>query len=223
MKYYLIVLKISVILAVASCTGMDEYLKYTDNKELVYSGKVDSAFVYGGRNRVLIRGLLMSDPKIVKVTAYWNMQAEKVELNIERSAGVDEIKLPINLPEGRYNFDLITCDKDGNSSVPVQVSGASYGSRYEEALPNRPVKSVTKEGDKVIVTFYTAAEEIVFTEITFTDSNEKSQVLKVPNNTQTADLPNIKDKSKFTYQTFYKPEKKAIDIFSAKAETAETP
>src|SRR6218665_68256 len=212
-----------VVVVVASCTDMNDYLKYTNGKELVYSGRVDSAFVHSGKNRVLIKGLVMSDPKVVKVRAYWNSRSEMAEINLERSAAVDTIKIYINLPEGRYNFELFTYDKDGNSSVAVPISGSSYGARYEGALSNQPIKSIIRREGKTIITLYKTDETVEFTEITFTDSGSRNQVLRVKNDATIVELANIPSKSLFKYQTFYKPNKKALDIFSAKAEMLASP
>ena len=55
------------LLGVTSCTKMDDYLKYTDGKEILYTGIPDLIEMYSGYNRVVFRGLLASDPKIAKI------------------------------------------------------------------------------------------------------------------------------------------------------------
>ena len=50
------------LLGITSCTKMDEYLKYTDGKEILYTGIPDSIAMYSGYNRVVFRGVLASDP-----------------------------------------------------------------------------------------------------------------------------------------------------------------
>ena len=60
------------LLGITSCTKMDEYLKYTDGKEILYTGIPDSIAMYSGYNRVVFRGVLASDPKIAKIKIYWN-------------------------------------------------------------------------------------------------------------------------------------------------------
>ena len=55
-----------ILLGITSCTKMDEYLKYTDGKEILYTGIPDSIAMYSGYNRVVFRGVLASDPKIAK-------------------------------------------------------------------------------------------------------------------------------------------------------------
>jgi hypothetical protein len=119
------------VAAVAACTDMDDYLKYTGGKELIYTGRVDSVHARAGNNRVVITGLLIADPKIVKLKIYWNIRQDSLTMDIERSPGVDSLSIPIPLPEGRYNFELITYDAVGNSSVTVFAVGSSNGTNYQ--------------------------------------------------------------------------------------------
>ncbi|RYY37908.1 MAG: hypothetical protein EOP46_00965, partial [Sphingobacteriaceae bacterium] len=46
------------LLVVSACKKMDDYLKYTGGKEILYTGKVDSVRILSGKNRVVITGLL---------------------------------------------------------------------------------------------------------------------------------------------------------------------
>ena len=47
----------------SSCTQMDEYLKYTDGKEILYIGKPEGMQMCSGKGRVQFYGILI-DPKI---------------------------------------------------------------------------------------------------------------------------------------------------------------
>lgn len=206
---------VSLLIAVA-CTDMDDYLKYTGGKELIYTGKVDSARVRAGNNRVVITGLLISDPKIVRLKIYWNTRQDSLIKEIERSAGVDSLAIPIPLPEGRYNFEMITYDAAGNASVTVFESGSSYGATYQDALINRPIKAAEAIGpNEVQVDMYNSEETALFTEIIYTDVNDEVKVVRIPSETDRVTLSDIKSQTKFSYQTYYLPEKMAVDTFRA--------
>src|SRR6188474_3700427 len=84
-------------LAIGACTDMDDYLKYTGGKDLIYTGKVDSVHVLAGNSRVVISGLLIADPKITQVKIYWRMRQDSLKLDITRSPGVDSLAIPILL------------------------------------------------------------------------------------------------------------------------------
>jgi hypothetical protein len=207
---------VAVLAVGASCTDMDDYLKYTGGKELIYTGKVDSVHVLAGNNRVVITGLLISDPKITRLKMYWNTRQDSLAMDIERSAGVDSLSIPIQLAEGRYNFELITYDAAGNSSVTVFSSGSSYGTTYQESLINRPVKSAEATGgNNVKLEMYNADETALFTELTYTAVGDQEKTLRIPASVSIVNLPDIKSASRFRYQTYYLPEKLAIDTFKA--------
>ncbi|MBT1707624.1 DUF5013 domain-containing protein [Fulvivirgaceae bacterium PWU5] len=207
------------VAAVVACTDMDDYLKYTGGKDLIYTGKVDSAHARAGRDRVVITGLLISDPKIVKLKVYWNTRQDSLIRDIERSAGVDSLAIPIALPEGRYNFELITYDAAGNSSVTVFSSGSSYGTTYQESLINRPIRAVEVTGiNKVRIQMYNSDETAAFTEVTYLNIDDERKVVRVRADLDSAILPDIKLPSTITYQTYYLPEVLAVDTFKAVAE-----
>lgn len=216
MKNLIGVFIMSLLVAAAACTDMDDYLKYTGGKELIYTGKVDSAQARAGNNRVVITGLLISDPKITKLKIYWNTRQDSLIKDIERSAGVDSLAIPIPLPEGRYNFEMITYDAVGNASVTVFESGSSYGATYQDALINRPIKSAEALGfNEVRVDMYNSDETALFTEIVYTNVDDEVKVVRVPSDIARVTLSDIKNQTKFSYQTYYLPEVAAVDTFKA--------
>jgi hypothetical protein len=215
-----LLLGLGIMLAIGACTDMDDYLKYTGGKDLIYTGKVDSVHVHAGRDRVVITGLLIADPKITRLRMYWNTRQDSLIMDIDRSEGVDSLNIPIPLPEGRYNFELITYDAEGNKSVTVFSSGASYGALYQESLINRPVRAAAVAGkDSVKVNMYNSDETALYTEIIYTTVADEQKVLHVKAGADSVYLVNIKSNTKFTYQTYYLPEKLAIDTFKAAPQT----
>ena len=141
-----------ILLGITSCTKMDEYLKYTDGKEILYTGIPDSIAMYSGYNRVVFRGVLASDPKIAKIKIYWNLKQDSLEQDIRREGNDNVLIIPIPLEEGTYNFEMHTYDKDGlHPSVPFNLTGTSYGDSYKDGLVNRLVKKVEKIEDDVTI------------------------------------------------------------------------
>ena len=211
-----LLLCVGVALVIGACTDMDDYLKYTGGKDLIYTGKVDSVHVRAGRDRVVITGLLIADPKITQLKLYWHTRQDSLVMDIVRSEGVDSLSIPIQLPEGRYNFELITYDAVGNKSVTVFSSGASYGTLYQESLINRPVRAAQVWGeDSVKVNMYNSDETALYTEITYTTLDDEEKVIRVTAAVDSVYLPGIKPATRFKYQTYYLPEKLAIDTFMA--------
>jgi hypothetical protein len=216
MKKLIGIFVVSLLVAAVACTDMDDYLKYTGGRELIYTGKLDSAEARAGNNRVVITGLFISDPKIVKLKVYWNMRGDSLVRDVERSAGVDSLAIPIALPEGRYNFEIITYDAAGNSSVTVREAGSSYGATYQETLVNRPIKGAEAKGlNEIWLDMYNSDETAVFTEVIYTNVNDVVKVRRVPADSARIKIRDIKNQTKFSYQTYYLPEETAVDTFKA--------
>src|SRR4051794_12345471 len=98
-----------VLLAIAgiiSCRKQDDYKKFLTGGEILYTGKAGSVQVHPGRNRVELYWLLLSDPTIVRSKVYWNNHTDSTEVAINRTAGIDTIRLLIsNLAERTYDFE----------------------------------------------------------------------------------------------------------------------
>ncbi|WP_163175750.1 DUF4998 domain-containing protein [Bacteroides sp. 51] len=197
----------------ASCSDMDDYLKYTEGKPRLYTGKVDPAIFLSGDERVVFYGMLTSDPKITKVNIYWNNRKDSLVIDVQRTSGVDIIEKPIALPEGRYYFEVISYDGEGNSSIPVVTTGVSYGDTYRQTLYNRPIKSAEKVGDNVVIEWYNGDETSPFVKVDYTDSNDRAHTIKVPTSEKKTILENFKSMSEFSMQAYYLPDELSIDTF----------
>lgn len=203
-----------ILLGITSCTKMDEYLKYTDGKEILYTGIPDSLFMFSGYNRVVFRGILASDPKIAKIKIYWNLNQDSLEQDIHRTGDSNELIIPIPLPEGTYNFEMYTYDKDGlHPSVPFNLTGTSYGDSYKEALVNRLVKKVEKIADDVTIDWSPAEPTALFTMVQYTDLAGAAKEVKVANSDEQLVLEDYKSMTKFDVQTYFLPDEMSIDTF----------
>lgn len=208
--------------AISSCTSMDEgYKDFIKDGEISYTGKIDSLHVYAGKNRVKVEGLIISDPKVSEVRIFWNNRKDSVVELINRTSGVDQLSVIIpDLDENIYNFEVITYDKLGNSSVPVSQIGTTYGIRYEATLTavimNRKVVFAKANGANVTVTLEGLndfTKNSVHTKITYTATdNTQKEVLVLPNELNIT-ITDYKTGTDFDYSTAYKPVPGSIDVF----------
>lgn len=199
----------------SSCTKMDEYLKYTDGKEILYIGK-PQAIMRSGKGRVQFYGILV-DPKITKLRISYNMGKEVIELPIQRQEGVELFTYDIPLKEGIYNFTIQTFDDDGHSSVSESLNGSSYGDIYESTLYNRGISSVVCAGNETTVQWSTADTNSPFVRIWYTDVNDQERCVQVEQTDKETVLPEYKSMSNFSMKTFYLPDEMAIDTFDIAA------
>jgi hypothetical protein len=197
---------------IPSCSDMDDYLKYTGGKEIIYTGKVEGMIFRSGRERVIFNGFLISDPSINKVSIYYNNRKDSVILPIERKSGIDTLQYEFKLKEGTYNFEVYTSDGKGNTSVVSYETGKSYGERYMETLYDRPVKSIEQRTGHVLIEWYNA-DPTASVELIYEDEDGNSRMRYIPATLDTTMLLNCKPASLIQMQTCYLPDTFAVDTF----------
>lgn len=211
---------------IMSCSKMDDYKKYTKDGEISYTGKIDSLKILPGKNRVLVSGLFISDPKVTSCRIFWNNRADSMIVPVVRTLKVDSLKQIITgLAEGVQNFEIVTYDSKNNPSIKTFQSVRIYGDEYQRFLINRPIADV-ELGDNgtatikwggldktlgigTVVLTYTKADQTVVT------------IKKLPKDTTTTTLlPNYKYGTQFSYTTEFLPDSTAIDTFYPLDKTA---
>lgn len=204
------------------CTKMDEYLKISGDKEIVYPGKITDVVAHSGNGRVLIEGWCNSDPKITSCRIYWNLGAEYVEVPVDMSAPPFQVQKEIALPENEYNFDIYTYDAQGNRSIPVNVSCESYGETYIASLRNRVVNSFSYSGTTGTVTWYPMDTTLgaFETEVTYKTTSGENMTVVTPVAETTTVLENY-DGGAVTYRTAFRPDAACLDVFYAEPTTLE--
>jgi len=201
-----------------SCSPMDEYKDFiTNGGEIQYTGRVDSVLVYSGKERVMVTGLFVSDPKITECRIFWNSRLDSVSVPVVRTEKVDTLKQILNLPENLYNFEIYTYDNQGNRSVPVFAMGTSYGSGYEKSLPNRIISGspIYIEAQGLKVNWYSIDQTLgpVETKIKYTDLADASVVAKIEAKDTEIMIADYKPGTTFTYQTSFLPDTLCLDTF----------
>lgn len=213
----------------SSCEKMeDNYNKFLEGGEIVYSSKVDSLQAFGGRNRALISYQIISDPKVVNSRIFWNNGKDSLDIPVQRSTGIDKISgLINNLNEGIFTFNVYTYDKDKNKSIKSEVICSVYGEIYAGSISNRPLKSAIYNNTtgNVTLEWYGVSEQAVVVILNYTDKtgNSKSLIdspsidpynpMKPAKFRITITLPDFMKGTSVEYKTGYKPTHSAIDTF----------
>lgn len=204
------------ISGLTSCEKLhDSYEDYVVPGGIVYPGRIKSPELFPGRNRVMIIWPQSLDPSIDKARIFWNTNSDSLEIPIPSSE--DTISVIIeDLAEQSYSFMLKTYDAAGNSSVPVEVIGRTFGDLYQESLSNRsisiseftpPAQLVVRWGGADITNFAYA------TEISYTDTLGNARTVQFPVTADTSALSDIQAGTNYQYRTLYVPESTSIDTF----------
>lgn len=219
MKQYIIIAVKYVVMAlsllVVSCSeGMYDYKEFARGGEIYYTGKIDSVKIYSGFERVYVTGLFMSDPKITSCRIYWNNKADSLDVPVIRTEGIDTLKQFIPLPEGVFNFQLNTYDALGNTSIPVNAVGRSYGNDFMTSISNRLISACKMDGDNNLNIDWRNIDKTlgpIATEVVYLDSQGKeSRMIVDIEETQTS-IPDCHPETTCKYRTLYLPDELCID------------
>ena len=209
---------LAVITLFSSCEKSDEFMKFVKGGEISYIGKLDSVKVYSGKNRVMIKALITSDPKIKECRIFWNNKADSLIIPVTKEMISDTINRYVNIStEGFQNFLIYTYDADGNRSIPVNTSGRVYGSRYQATLANRDISSArTDETTGLTNVSFLGMDRLtgVFaTDITYTKLNDQMATVRIPVDSTNIKLKDFKYGSTISYKTLFLPDTVSIDTF----------
>jgi hypothetical protein len=211
-------------LTIASCQKKDEYKKFTEGGEIVYPAKIDSLRILSGNGRVKVSGALNADPKVVRFRVFWNSKLDSVDVQVNRTGGVDSVNYIIgNLQEGPMSFEVRTYDSEGHVSVPMNAVGNIYGERYRSALNNRAILSTefnTQGEAKLKFQDITIESGTVGMQIRYKhkDNTTHDTVIVAQLKDQVVTLPKFNG-NPITYRVINKPDPTSIDKFYSNYET----
>ncbi|HKJ42413.1 MAG TPA: DUF4998 domain-containing protein [Sunxiuqinia sp.] len=219
-KYMLIWVLGLVVLAMtfSGCSKMDDYKKYIEGGEISYTGKIEDVVAHPGHNRILLTGLLTSDPKITSVKIYWNSGFDSIVQPVQRTLGIDTVSVLLdNMEENVHSFAIYTADDFGHRSVPVNKSARVYGDRYIASLINRNLKDAQASSEGVKLTWGPSAylKGFISTEVVYTnqEGQEVTYVQAGSSKVDTTYLTDFKVGSGVKYRSSYTPDSLSIDTF----------
>ncbi len=203
------------LLGFPSCSDMnDNYEVFLKDGETIYPGKADSLKTFSGNHRIMLQWLLVSDPTVSRAKIYWNTKQDSLELPIQRTLGVDTVRVIVpNLDERTYTFTIYTFDNKGNKSVSSEVSGVAYGDVYISSLLRRAYTKVAVTSGKLVITWKAAQKQSVGDELVYTVNTGTEKTILVPVTETTTTLADYQTGTSFKYRSLYLPEETAIDTF----------
>lgn len=215
-----------IALSFAACEKADQYKEFVKDGEISYIGKLDSVKVYSGKNRVMLRGMITSDPKIVECRVFWNNKKDSIVIPVTKEMISDTIQRFIDIAtEGFQNFVIYTYDAAGNSSIPVNTSGRTYGNRYQSGLVNRDIATArTDETTGITTVDFLGMDRLtgVFaTDLTYTKLNNQTATVRIPIDSSRISLKDFKYGSTVNYKTLFLPDTISVDTFYSAISTRE--
>ncbi len=205
-------------LVLAGCTKMDDkYKPYLSGGEVVYQVQPDSIMIFPGHDRIQLDWQLTSNPNVTHGRVYWNNGADSVDAPVTPGGKKDHVSVLIDpIPEGSYTFSIVTFDKAGHVSVPVDTIGRVYGDVYISTLTNRRTSRAVLIGGKPKIEWLSETDSTaVGTEIRYLDQQGAEQhiFVKTTDSITTIAEPPLGDSVQ--YRSLFIPVSGALDTFAA--------
>lgn len=215
-KLMLTILTLAAAVAWGGCSKMDDYREFAAGKVKKYAGRVDSLRLYPGDGRLVMSWLHIADPNVNRVTISWNA-ADSVVVPVKRTDNPDSLAYEFKpLPEGVYSFTVVTTNSFGERSVPVFISGKSYGENYKGTLLNRPLEDAwLPESGNAVLKWGAKEETCIGVKIAYTKNDGSPAEGYLEDAAAEIVLNDYKPGTPFTYRTLFKPEPLSIDTFYA--------
>lgn len=205
---------VSLLFLLASCTPMDyKYSDFIKDGPITYLTKLDETEVeaVGGRNRIHIVIPELDDPRASKVEIYWFNKQEQLIAPVNPSE-VTNVYID-DLVEASYIFELSILDDKGNRSIPVAITGTSYGIIWESLLQNRLIASQGREEGNYRITYDENIDQrLLGTEFEWRPEERFPQTLLIDSAQTTGYLEDFTAHS-FRYRSVYLPEPGSEDLF----------
>ena len=200
----------------ASCTGMNDIIQeYLDRGEINYIGKTDSIYAIGGKNKIQFKWIANADPRIEKLYVTWQNGEERDTLScdVDRSTAnkAGYVSHTFELPdmEGTFVFYTYHTGSKGYNSVPSEVTGTIYGDKYASKLKARRIESIDAFVGKTQL-IWQSSDGSVRDEVTYTDNQDKQQMIIVKAEDEVTILPDHKLGTLIHIKSIYVPEKETI-------------
>lgn len=205
-----------ILLTGGACTGqLDTIQEYLDAGEIIYAAKMDSIEIRPGYNRVEVAGLLKYGMDTERCVIRWLPDNDSLAVPVQRVNPVDTFRVFIeDLPEGTYQFEIVTYNKSGYRSIATNKGCKTYGERYAGSLRARSLLSAEVKGENLALNFSSEMAEALETKIFYPDSAGEEQAMQVPRGINQVDITDWKPRGAYEVKTYYIPEANAVDTFS---------
>ncbi|TKG95022.1 hypothetical protein EYV94_09925 [Puteibacter caeruleilacunae] len=224
-KYISIWSLLIALLGIVACSEMNDlHQDYLDEGEKVYLGKVDTVMVYPGNNKLKLKCVVKSDPKINRIKLMWNNGDEELIVPFNRKhSSTDTIEVDLDpIAENSYLFNIITLDANDNHSVAKELTAVVYGDKYINKLTNKSIASTIATPGSFTIEWKPNSEAISV-KVKYEDNDGNINTILTPESETTTVLNNWKPGSTVEYQTEFKPHVNCIDKFYASEETMTLP
>jgi hypothetical protein len=211
-------------LAVPACDMNAEHAEFVEEGQIVYPGKLDSATVTSGKNRVRMTLFLPPDPSLETARVFWNTGNDSTVVPLPDDR--DSVSTIIDgLEEGARAFTVHTYDTEGNQSLEYTVTGRVYGETYGNSLLRWETNRVYFTSDTLYVQWNDPVpnQDVLGATVHYMSTSGAEDSLFIPAENKRATIANydVEANDTFGYETLYSPSEETIDTFRTELPTME--
>ena len=203
------------VFCLLSCTKMDYY--YKDLIQLgdrTYIGKPDTIWAFSGRGRVKLAWATPVDPEAHRAIVYWNGYNDSAITPIDHAVDTGFILIG-GLAEGKYTFNMVTADENGNISLPVEKVVEVFGDGFLHTLRGRTINHTVILKDSVIVFWNEdVVPQMVRTELSYTNKQGSPTKIVVSNTEGRTSIKDMDVTKEIAFRSIFIPEAQTLDTFS---------
>lgn len=200
-----------ILFGTQSCSDMSELSdRFLDEGSIIYAAKVDSVSAHPGDGRIEME-IFVKTQRIDYVRIYWNDRADHKDVVINNQPGTYNVS--IEMDESSYVFNLISVDKYGNESLPVEVSSEVFGDNFRQTISNRLVAKASYDvvSKSLILKWGGITNFGVANEIKYTNTSGKEVTKRIDFEEVITQLTDWA--SGLKYRTLSLPDPLAVDTF----------
>ena len=200
MKSILLIISIFIL---SSCDKMeDNYITYLKNGEILYTPKPLVLGAKPGDNRIQFDWDITSNSYVDK----WIISYDDESISFQNKKGNTHKQYIVdNVPEGNYEFSIISRSKEGNTSLPTVINSSVFGEEFRKTLSSRPIKSFSIEGVNALVNFERASDLTRLTKIKYINTRNEEVSLDIKKDSTEIGLLDLSISDPIQIQTFYRP------------------
>jgi hypothetical protein len=181
------------------------YEEFLAPNGLKYPQKPDSLKVFAGYNKLRLTWLGAKDPSITHAVVYWNNYLDSLKVDLANH--IDTVVVDVdNLGENTYTFYVKTFDKQGNASIPSEVTGTAYGDNYLMGATDRTIVSALRdEYRNGSITWDNKTAGLVYSEVRYTTFSGEPRTVRIYPDESALICPDIKPGELFEYRSVFLP------------------
>lgn len=193
-------------IAVSACKDMyDISTDFVVPNGLKYPQKADSLKAFSGYNKLRLTWLKPTDPSVIRAEVYSLNSTDTIKIDMLDQPDTISVDV-VNVGEGTYNFYVKQFDIHGNESIPMEVTGTSYGPNYLISATDRMLIDASRDSDYYgTIVWGAKTTDLIYSEVRYHTLSGELRTIRIAANETVLHCPDIGPGKLFDYRSVFLP------------------